>query len=101
LNVEVEIYPWLSERLGGGDQATSILKWRVDVATKSSAGDLMSRLALEHEDFRRFAFDPESRTLSDELVVVLNSRLLDLAGGLDAELREGDRVAIIQVLAGG
>jgi molybdopterin converting factor small subunit len=101
LNVEVEIYPWLSERLGGGDRATGILKWQVDMASPGSVGDLMAQLALEHDDFRRFAFDPESRTMSGELVVVFNSRLLDLAGGLDAELREGDRVAIIQALAGG
>ena len=101
LNVEVEIYPWLSERLGRGDRVTGILKWPVDVARQSSVGDLMAQLALEHDDFRRFAFDPESRTINGELVVVINNRLLDLAGGLDAELREGDRVAIIQALAGG
>jgi sulfur carrier protein ThiS len=99
--VEVEIYPWLSGRLGGADRATGNLKWHVDMARQSSAGDLLAHLALRHDDFRRFVFDPESRTMNGEVVVVLNDRLLDLAGGLGAELREGDRVAIIQALAGG
>jgi molybdopterin converting factor small subunit len=101
LNVQVEIYPWLSQRLGGDDQASGILKWQVDMAERSSVGDLLARLALDHDDFRRFAFDPESRTINAELVVVINDRLLDLAGGLDAPMREGDRIAIIQALAGG
>jgi sulfur carrier protein ThiS len=101
VNVEVEIYPWLSGRLGGGDRTSGNLKWQVDVAKQSSVGDLLAQLAFEHDDFRRFAFDPEARTISGELVVVFNDRLLDLAGGLDAELGEGDRIAIIQALAGG
>jgi len=101
MNVEVEIFPWLSERLGGSDHLTRNLKWRVDIAAKSTVGDVMARLATEREGFRRFVFDPQSRTLSDDLVVVLNNRLLNLVGGLDAELSDGDRLAIIQALAGG
>jgi len=91
LSVDVEIHPWLSGRLGGGDRAAGILKWHVDVGQQSGVGDLLVQLARTHSDFRRFAFDPESRTISGELVVVFNDRLLDLAGGLDAELHEGDR----------
>jgi molybdopterin converting factor small subunit len=34
-------------------------------------------------------------------MVVLNDRLLDLAGGLRARLQDGDKLAIVPALAGG
>jgi len=101
VRVELEFFPWLGEQLGGQDYRSRHLTWQVDASEGEAVGALFARLAAGDEAFRRLIFEPDTRQLGSQVVVVLNDRLLDLAGGLDARLRDGDQVAIVPALAGG
>ncbi len=43
----------------------------------------------------------ESGAIAEGFIVLLNGRGIDFAGGMEAELREGDEVAIFPPLSGG
>jgi len=101
VRVELEVFPWLGEQLGGPAYRSRHLKWQVDVPEGETVGDLFARLAATRDPFRRLIFDPETQLLGAQVVVVLNDRLLDLSGGLHARLTDGDQLAIVPALAGG
>ena len=101
MRVELEVFPWLGEQLGGQEYRSRHLRWQVDALAGETVGALFARLAATHDPFRRLVFDPETQQLGPQVVVVLNDRLLDLAGGLQARLADGDQLAIVPALVGG
>lgn len=101
VHVEIEFLAWLGEQLGGPAYRARPLLWRAEIDAGETVGTLFARLAGTNETFRRLVFDPERGRVDELLMVVLNDRLLDLAGGLEARLRDGDRLAVLAALAGG
>lgn len=75
--------------------------WRLDVPEKSTVRDVMGRLAAELAGIGQFVFDAQDGEFRPDFILVLNHRLLDLRGGLGAELEDGDQLAIIQAIPGG
>lgn len=101
MHIEIEFLPWLSEQLGGKEHQSRHLTWRVEVRSGETAGEVCARLAADNEAFRRLVFDPDTKRFDDQILLVLNDRLLDLAGRLDAELRDGDKLSVVPAMAGG
>lgn len=90
MRVHVEVMGHLADLLPGG---------AVDVPPGSTVGDLLLRLAGEYPGFRELAFS--AGRFTGGIQVVLGDRLLDLAGGLERRLVEGDLLTILPPFAGG
>jgi molybdopterin converting factor small subunit len=60
----------------------------------------LSRLVNADERYA-LLFDAQAQLLPEHVEVVLNDRVLDLQGGLDAVLRPGDTLTFLPAHAGG
>ena len=73
---------------------------RVTVNCAPTLSDLLTRLVLVNPEYAH-VYDAEKRSLPEHVEVVLNDRVIELQGGLNAPLREGDVVAFLPAHAGG
>jgi molybdopterin converting factor small subunit len=100
-SITVELHGFLAQRLEalGRRRGTRRLV-EVPIAHGESAGDLLARLAGADERYT-LLYDPTARRLPDHVEAVLNDRVLDLQGGLDARLSPGDVLSFLPAHAGG
>ena len=99
--VRLELHGFLADRLAtlGQRRGTRVLlEARLD-GTESVAR-LMERLVQADARYA-LLFDPQARRLPEHVEAVLNDRVLDLQGGLQAELHPGDVLTFIPAHAGG
>jgi molybdopterin converting factor small subunit len=96
--VKVEALAWLARGMNGERSGKAI--WEEPIAAGETLGDLMDRLVKRHPHFADF-YDPSTRTVQEHVELVLNGRLFDLAGGLQATLSDGDSVMIFPGFSGG
>jgi molybdopterin converting factor small subunit len=75
---------------------------RVDIQATpgESVGSLLARLAAS-DDRYTLLYDPTAERLPEHVEAVLNDRVLDLQGGLDARLTPGDVLSFLPAHAGG
>lgn len=99
MRVIVEALPWLSETLGVGISNKAVLEQEVPEGT--TLRGLLHRLNGNHDRFGRLVFDAERSRLTGQAEIAVNGAIYDLAGGLDAPLRDGDVVTFLPGLAGG
>jgi molybdopterin converting factor small subunit len=99
--VTLELHGFLGDRLAALGQRRGT---RTLIAAASPPGDTVVNLLtrLTASDARlSLLFDPGRRQLPEHVEVVLNDRLLDLQGGVQAELRAGDVLSFLPAHAGG
>lgn len=72
----------------------------VPLGQSSSVADLLSRLATLDPRYT-YVFDSARRSLPEHVEAVLNDRVLDLHGGINARLTAGDVLAFLPAHAGG
>jgi molybdopterin converting factor small subunit len=102
--VYLEIRPWLSrcfvpEPSGSGRSGRVVLERETGVG--ATVGDLLEEIASENQELRGVLFDPQTGRLTGYVTLILNGRLLELAGGLEVELSPGDTLRLMPTLAGG
>ena len=97
--VTVEVLSWLRTKLG--HQETGKVVFTVEVAEGETVGGLMARLAADLPGFREHVYDASGQRVYEHVAVLLNGRALELAGGLAAPLRDGDRLVLLPGFAGG
>ena len=108
-HVYVEGMPWLSryfapgqsgpEQSGPGHSGRVVLEREMgDGATVS---DLLAEVTSQSQEFGEVLFDAQTGRLTGYVTLILNGRLLELAGGLEAELKSGDTLRLMPTLAGG
>ena len=56
----------------------------------ATVGDVIRKLAAEHQAFGEAVFDTRTDKLSEQVAVVLNDRLLEALKGLDTKIKDGD-----------
>ncbi len=99
--VTLELHGFLAERLAAlGRRRGSRTLISAESVAGESVADLLSRL-IASDARLSILFDPQERQLPEHVEVVLNDRLLDLRGGLQAELRPGDVLSFLPAHAGG
>jgi molybdopterin converting factor small subunit len=99
--ITLEFHGFLAERLSalGRRRGTRTLV-AVPLADATSVANVLSRLV--DTDVRYgLLFDAQAQLLPEHVEVVLNDRVLDLQGGLDAVLHPGDTLTFLPAHAGG
>lgn len=97
----LELHGFLAERLAalGHRRGTRTLV-TLGIEPGVSVAALMTRLVSDDPRFD-LLFDARAQRLPEHVEAVLNDRVLDLQGGLDACLESGDVLAFLPAHAGG
>jgi molybdopterin converting factor small subunit len=99
--VTLELHGFLAERLAGlGQRRGSRTRISEPVRPGETVAALLDRLTAGDARLG-LLYEPQARQLPEHVEVVLNDRLLDLQGGLQAELRAGDVLTFLPAHAGG
>ena len=100
ITIQVEIFfsAWQIDILGNGD-SPAILKESVDRGATFTV--LLDQLIDKYPALLGTAIDPESRRVYDHTMIILNGRAIDLVGGTQVQLNEGDNVQFLPLVAGG
>jgi molybdopterin converting factor small subunit len=97
--VRLEYYSWLAKELAGADESGTTVELPLPAAGTVRA--LLEGLAAESEPFRRLVYDVEGKRLREYATLIVNGRVIELAGGLDARLRPGDELLLLPGFSGG
>ena len=100
-SITLELHGFLADRLGalGRRRGTRTLI-AASIQPSDTVSSLLARL-VENESAYALLFQHSDATLPEHVEVVLNDRLLDLQGGLDAPLNSGDVLSFLPAHAGG
>ncbi len=97
--VRLVVLPWITRAFGTSGPGR-LVREEV-VAPGATARDLFDKLSGQYQGFADLVFDQNSQELSGLVSAVLNDRLLDVQGGLDATLADGDTLLLLAALSGG
>jgi molybdopterin converting factor small subunit len=97
----LELHGFLADRLAplGRRRGTRTLI-DVPLAGTERVGDVLARL-VGHDAQLGLLYEVDAERLPEHVEVVLNERLLDLQGGLEAALKPGDVLTFLPAHAGG
>ena len=100
-SVTLELHGFLADRLAssGRRRGTRTLI-SAPLLPDETVRALLTRLATD-EPALQLLFEPGADILPEHVEVVLNDRLLDLQGGLQAQLEPGDVLTFLPAHAGG
>jgi molybdopterin converting factor small subunit len=98
-SVSLEIMPWLSHYLAAERSGRVILEREVDDGT--TVRDLLQELTAQNQAFNEVLFDAKSGKLAGHISLILNGTFLELAGGLETQLRPGDTIRLMPGFSGG
>jgi molybdopterin converting factor small subunit len=75
---------------------------RVDIQARAgeTVGDFLARLVAAEPRFE-LLYEPQTERVPEHVEAVLNDRVLDLQGGLEAHLSPGDVLSFLPAHAGG
>ncbi len=97
--VSLEILPWISDTFGGRKSGHLVLEEQIE--EDATIGNLMRKLAEEHQAFGDTVFDTRTDTLSGHVVITLNDRFVETIAGLDTKIQDGDTIRLFPIIAGG
>lgn len=98
MRVHVEILPWLSHYLA--TEHSGRLTLTKEVREGMTVREFLETLASDNQPFRGLIFEDSGR-LAGYILLLLNGRLIELAGGMEAELRPGDTLRLMPGYSGG
>mgnify|MGYP001556010694 CR=1 FL=1 len=99
MHVRVEILPWLSQRLSA--QHVGRLTLVQEVSEGATVRQVLEAIAADNRPFRELVFPAKTGRLADYIMLLLNGRLIELSGGMEAEVRPGDTLRLIPGFSGG
>tara|TARA_B100000315_G_C14467363_1_gene536604 strand:- start:170 stop:478 length:309 start_codon:yes stop_codon:yes gene_type:complete len=97
--VKLEVMSWLTPAFDTDQR--SRLKLEQEVDSGATVRDFFKQLADRYPKLRGVIYDPGDGALTGLVSVIFNNRVLELAGGLDAEIQDGDSVVLLPAYAGG
>ena len=72
-----------------------------EIGGETTIRDFLTELASNNSEFRDVVFNPDEGTVSDQIDIVINQKLLDFTREMDIKLNDGDVVILLPVYAGG
>ncbi|MFC2004698.1 MoaD/ThiS family protein [Chloroflexota bacterium] len=97
--IQLEILPWISDVLDGQGAGRLVLEKTIEEG--ATIGDVIRKLAREHQAFSDTIFDTKTDKLSSHVMIVLNDRVMEALKGLDTNIKDGDIIKLLPVIAGG
>ena len=97
--IRLEILPWVSDIFGGQGAGQLVLEETIEEG--ATIGDLIRKLGSEHQAFGDIIFDTKTDKLSGYVMIVLNDRIVEALKGLDTNVKDGDTIRLLPVIAGG
>ena len=97
--ITVEVIPWLTDYLA--PRPTGRAAWEEEIPAGATVRDALVQLFATRPKLATVTYDHQTTDLTGVVNLALNDRLLELAGGLNASLADGDRLTLIPAYAGG
>ncbi len=97
--ITVEFIPWLSNQIQPGKAGRLVT--RQEIGDHETIRQLLERMAQADPRLAENVFDLKARDLHEHVAAVLNDRMIELAGGLDQPLSEGDTLTLLPTFQGG
>ncbi|MFN8526178.1 MAG: MoaD/ThiS family protein [Chloroflexota bacterium] len=97
--VRLEYYSWLAKELKGvGEEGTTV---EVPLSGDRTVRALLQDLAADSAKFRELVYDPAENRIKEYATLIVNGRVVELIGGLDARLNPGDELLLLPGFSGG
>ena len=97
--VQLKIPPFFAYIMDSGASDWFVLE--KEIGNETTLCDLLTDLALSNSEFHKAVFNPDERTISDQINIILNHKLLNFPHEIDTKLTDGDVVTLLPVYAGG
>jgi hypothetical protein len=97
--VRLQSYSWISNTLGLAESSSQQLRKKVKEGTTLVA--LLGELANNYPEFRKMVFNPETNQLSEQVLIILNNRLLQYGEITSIVLKDKDNITLAPVIFGG
>ena len=103
--ISLEYYSWLRKELGvakdepAGREGSTVTT--VPLRDGTTIRALLEDLAADSEPFQRLVYDVEGQRLREYVTLIVNGRVVELAGGLDRKLEPGDELLLLPGFSGG
>ena len=99
VTVRLQVLSWLTRVFDAERRAR--VAWEEEVERDSTLRALFERLAREHPQFGELVYDTAEGKLTGIVSVIYNDRILELAGGLDVVVHDGDSIVLLPAFSGG
>lgn len=97
--IRLEYYSWLAKELiGAGEQGATV---ELPLPDDGTVRSLLAGLATDSPKFAELVYDSAGRRLREYATLIVNGRVVELAGGLDARLEAGDHLLLLPGFSGG
>jgi molybdopterin converting factor small subunit len=97
--IKLQAYAWISGSMGTADNQNQTLKKQLKEG--STLFDLFSDIAGQYPDFCQKVFDPKSGQVSDQVMIIMNGRLIQVKELKSTVMNDKDTVILSPVLVGG
>ncbi len=98
--VQVEVLSAFAEALGMPKASEELIPDPGE-GHDQTVRDVVERLAAKYRYFGEEAFDHNTHALTGMVAIFHNGSALDLSGGLETVLKDGDILTFVPVIAGG
>ena len=99
--VRVEIWAWPPTPQVKLEKLKERIIFQEEIYSGISALDLFNRMALSRKDFGEFIFDKGSQRFNFHVSVMINEKIATASELSKTYLKNGDRIVIIPLAAGG
>jgi molybdopterin converting factor small subunit len=99
LTVSLEYYSWLATQLKGAGERG--MTEQLTLAEGTTVRDLLAQLSDGSEKFAELVYDRTDDRLKEYAALILNGQMIELAGGLDRQLTDGDQLLLLPGFSGG
>ncbi len=95
----MQAYSWIAGALGTADRPNQTASKQLQEG--ATVYELFSELAGQYPDFREQVFNPETGKLTDQIMIILNGRLVQEHEMKSTRLNNKDKITLSPVLVGG
>jgi molybdopterin converting factor small subunit len=98
IQIQVTFCAW-PPNIFGNERSSVTLEEHIDEG--GTFQDFLNHLVRSYPALKDTLIDPATEQLYDEIVAIVNGRFLDLIGGMQTHLKDGDRIEFFPCLPGG
>jgi molybdopterin converting factor small subunit len=97
--IKLQAYAWISGAMGTADNQNQTMKKQINQGV--TLFDLFSDLAGQYPDFCQKVFDPKTGQISDQVMIIVNGRLIQAKDFKATVMNDKDAIILSPVLVGG